>query len=149
MAARVVVGMPRNLSPKAVDALNTGLLAHLVTINEDGSPYVRCVWTHAEAGELTIGTMSLDKRYVRNLQRDPRVTLSYASGERDDHNLEAYLVVEGRAEVIPGVGGRELLNRLAKFYIEPDYEFLPESAGEGNLVRIAIDKVSGAGEWAK
>ncbi|WP_405493060.1 pyridoxamine 5'-phosphate oxidase family protein [Nocardia sp. NBC_00511] len=139
--------MPTSLPTKAVDAINSGLLAHLVTIDEDGAPYVRCVWTHAEADSLTIGSMSLDKRYIRNLQRDPRVSISYQSGVIDDHGLAEYLVAEGRAEVSES-GGRVLLNRLGKAYIGPDADFLSDpAAGEGNVIRVRLTKVSGVGGW--
>ncbi|MFJ9371426.1 pyridoxamine 5'-phosphate oxidase family protein [Nocardia sp. NPDC101769] len=140
--------MPTTLPAKAVDAINGGLLAHLVTINADGSPYVRCVWTHAEAGSLSIGSMSLDKRYIRNLQRDPRVSISYQSGAINPHGLAEYLVAEGRAEVIEGRDGRALLNHLGKAYIGPDADFLADpTLGEGNLIRVHLTKVTGVGAW--
>ncbi|MFE7801464.1 pyridoxamine 5'-phosphate oxidase family protein [Nocardia sp. NPDC057440] len=139
--------MPTTLPAKAVGAINGGLLAHLVTTNADGSPHVRCVWTRAEADVLTIGSMGLDKRYVRNLQRDPRVAVSYESGRIDDYGLAEYMVVEGNA-VVAGPGGRELLNRLAKSYIGPDSDFLSDpAAGDGDLIRVTITKVSGIGDW--
>ncbi|MCU1647733.1 MAG: putative F420-dependent enzyme [Nocardia sp.] len=140
--------MSTTLPAKAVDAINGGLLAHLVTVNADGSPYVRCVWTHAEADSLTIGSMSLDKRYIRNLQRDPRVAISYESDVIDAHGLAEYLVAEGSAEVVEGGGGRALLNRLGKAYIGPDADFLSDPAlGEGNLIRVRLTKVTGIGAW--
>ncbi|WP_225728079.1 MULTISPECIES: pyridoxamine 5'-phosphate oxidase family protein [unclassified Nocardia] len=139
--------MPTTLSDKAVAAINGGLLAHLVTVNPDGSPLVRCVWTFAEPDALTIGSMGLDKRYVRNLQRDQRVSVSYESGRNDAHGLAEYLVVEGTAEVV-GPGGRELLTRLAKAYIGPDsHSFEDPSLGPGDLIRIAINRVGGHGDW--
>jgi PPOX class probable F420-dependent enzyme len=139
--------MRTTLSAAAVEGINGGLLAHLVTIDEDGAPYVRCVWTKAEADTLTIGTIGLDKRYVRNLQRDPRVSVSYESGRIDDHGLAEYLVAEGRAEIVEG-GARTLLRELAKAYIGPDTDFLSDpSVGEGHLVRIRLTKVSGSGAW--
>lgn len=139
--------MRTTLSAKAIDAIGGGLLAHLVTIDADGAPYVRCVWTAAEADTLTIGSMSLDKRYIRNLQRDPRVSVSYQSGRIDDHGLAEYLVADGRAEVSEG-GGRTLLRELAKAYVGPDANFLADPAmGEGHLVRIRLTKVSGSGAW--
>ncbi|MFB7716747.1 pyridoxamine 5'-phosphate oxidase family protein [Nocardia sp. NPDC056100] len=140
--------MPTTLPAKAAAAINGGLLAHLVTINEDGSPYVRCVWTHAEADALSIGSMSLDKRYVRNLQRDSRVSISYQSGVIDAHGLAEYLVAEGHAEVVEGGDGRALLNRLGKAYIGPDADFLADPAvGPGHLIRVRLTKVTGVGAW--
>ncbi|MFI1912286.1 pyridoxamine 5'-phosphate oxidase family protein [Nocardia sp. NPDC020380] len=133
---------------KAVDAINGGLLAHLVTIDPDGSPYVRCVWTYAEVDSLMIGSMSLDKRYIRNLQRDPRVSISYESGVIDDHGLAEYLVAEGHAEVLGDGGGRVLLNRLGAAYIGPDADFLADPAvGEGHRIRVRLTKVTGVGAW--
>lgn len=139
--------MRTTLSAKAVEDINGGLLAHLVTVDADGAPYVRCVWTHAEPGILTIASMSLDKRYIRNLQRDPRVSISFQSGRLEDHGLAEYLVAQGRAEVVDG-GGRALLQQLAKAYIGPDSDFASDPAlGPGHLVQVRLTKVSGVGTW--
>jgi|GEM_PF-5741058 len=139
--------MRTTLSAKAVEDINGGLLAHLVTIDADGAPYVRCVWTEAAADTLTIATIAVDKRYVRNLQRDPRVSISYESGRIDDHGLAEYLVAEGRAEVIEG-GAKALLQHLAKAHIGPDSDFVSDPAiPDGYLVRVRLTKVSGSGAW--
>ena len=41
------------LNAEARSALTAGRLAHLVTINVDGSPQVRVVWVGVEADEIT------------------------------------------------------------------------------------------------
>jgi predicted pyridoxine 5'-phosphate oxidase superfamily flavin-nucleotide-binding protein len=53
----------RELLPKAP-------LAHLTTLNSDGSPQVTVVWVGIENEEFVIGHMATHKK-VRNVRRDP------------------------------------------------------------------------------
>jgi PPOX class probable F420-dependent enzyme len=76
------------------EALTAGHLAHLVTINPDGSPHVTIVWIGLEGDEIVSGHLPLHRK-LRNVQRDPRVSLSIEVGGHNE-GLANYLVVEGR-----------------------------------------------------
>lgn len=68
----------------ARDFLATGPLAHIVTINPDGSPHVSLAWAGVDGDGLIWSSFS-DQHKFDNLRRDPRVTLSFQaheSGER-------------------------------------------------------------------
>jgi hypothetical protein len=56
-------------------------------------------------------------------------------------------VITGHGEVVQG-GGRDLLTRLGRVYVAPDFEFAP-TEGEGYVLRTTIEKVSGVGPWAQ
>ncbi len=50
-------------------------LAHLTTLNSDGSPQVTVIWVGIENEEFVIAHLALHKK-VKNIRRDPRVALS-------------------------------------------------------------------------
>lgn len=137
-----------DMPASAIEVVESGRLAHLVTINPDGSPQVTIVWTgwDATAAQIVVGKLSVDQK-VRNLRRDPRVALSI---EADGSHLGMgnYLVVEGTAEVVPG-GAPALLQDLAHRYVGPDARFPPmDDPPEGFTIRITPTKVRGMGPWS-
>ena len=59
-------------------ALTTGHLAHLVTLNADGSPQVSVVWVGLDGDEIVCAHLSPRKK-LQNIQQDARVALSMAT----------------------------------------------------------------------
>jgi PPOX class probable F420-dependent enzyme len=119
--------------------IESGRLAHFVTINRDGSPHVTIVWVGIDDDDIVIGKLAHDRK-LANIARDPRVSLSIEA-EGDQFGMQNYLVVEGTARVQQG-GGPELLHDLAQRYIGPGTVFppmpdpppgfvIPDHAGEG------------------
>jgi PPOX class probable F420-dependent enzyme len=132
--------------PSSARALiETGPLAHLVTLNADGSPHVTIVWVGLDGDELVVGKLMTDQK-VANLRRDPRVSLSFEA-EGEDHGMRHYLVVDGTARVEEG-GAPELLQRLAETYVGPGVRFPPmDDPPAGFTIRITPEKVRGSGPW--
>jgi hypothetical protein len=62
------------LTPEARSVLESGALVHLVTLNQDGSPQMSCVWVGVEGDEVVSGHM-IHRLKLRNVERDPRVVL--------------------------------------------------------------------------
>jgi PPOX class probable F420-dependent enzyme len=63
--------------------VESGRLAHVVTLNPDGSPQVSCVWIAMDGDELVM-MHTADHVTVRNLRRDPRVVVLIESEERSE-----------------------------------------------------------------
>ena len=134
------------LSPAARAVIEGPNLAHLVTLNPDGSPHVSCVWVGLDGDEVVFGSLGAWRK-LRNLERDPRVSLSIESDAVNDVGMREYLVLSGTARVEAG-GAPELLQALARVYIDPDVKFPPMDAPPpGTVVRITIDQISGVGPW--
>jgi PPOX class probable F420-dependent enzyme len=126
--------------------LESDALAHLVTINPDGTPQVSCVWVGLEDDEVAFASLG-PRRKLDNIRRDPRVTLSLEGSTVSALGLKEYLVVYGRARIQEG-GGPELLQRLAHVYLGPDVKFPPmDDPPPGVVVRIAVDRLGGHGPW--
>ena len=64
------------LPESAKELVESGALAHLVTLSEDGSPQVTCIWVGLDGEELVSGHLAGDPRKLQNVRRDPRVVLS-------------------------------------------------------------------------
>ena len=122
-------------------------VAHMSTIDGDGKPHMTCAWVGLEDGEIVIGTL-FDQRKLKNIRRDPRVTLSIQSEQKNPMGMHEYLVVYGRGRVTEG-GAPELLQRLAKTYVGPDVTFPPmPDPPPGFVTRIEVEKLTGLGPWA-
>jgi PPOX class probable F420-dependent enzyme len=135
--------------PESVRALiASGPLAHLTTLNPDGSPQVTVVWVGIEDDELVCAHMG-EWQKVKNVRRDPRVALSLLGPETNAMGLREYLVVYGKARATKG-GAAALLQRLARIYIGPDAEFPPASVRNrpGVIMHIRPERYAGVGPWA-
>src|SRR5271157_2924662 len=125
-------------------ALTSGHLAHLVTLNDDGSPQISVVWIELDGDEIVCAHLGSWKK-VKNIQKDARVALSMETGGKT-RNLDNYLVITGRARVTEG-GAPELLHRLAQVYIGPGTKFPADNALAGYITHIQIEHIHGTGPW--
>src|SRR5579875_1623159 len=98
--------------------IEAGPLAHLSTINPDGSPQVSVIWVGLDGDDLVSGHMS---RYLKlkNIERDPRVVLSLDAPRVPGAFMNEYAVLRARASIEYGDAAWDLLNRLAKVYVSP------------------------------
>ncbi|MDQ1712975.1 MAG: hypothetical protein QOE45_2425 [Frankiaceae bacterium] len=134
--------------PDQVQAvIDASPLGHLVTLNPDGSPQVSVVWVGVEDGELVVASIG-PRQKLRNVERDPRVAVSFEAQGDNGIGMRNYLVVHGRGRVTEG-GAPELLQRLAYGYVGPGVTFPPmPDPPPGYVLRIAPDRYGGAGPWA-
>ena len=136
------------LRAEARAVLESDALAHLVTLNPDGSPQVTCVWVGLEGDEIVAGHLRPQQK-LRNIERDPRVALSLETSRTNALGLREYLVVHGRARIQEG-GAPELLQRLARVYLGPDVVFPPmPDPPDGDVTRGAVERVGGIGPWTE
>lgn len=127
--------------------LDSDALAHVATIDEDGKPHVTLAWVGLEGDEIVFATLG-DQRKLRNVRRDPRVTISIETARANEMGLREYLVVYGSGRVTEG-GAPELLQELAYTYLGPGVKFPPmPDPPPGYVTRVAIDRVAGIGPWA-
>ena len=136
------------LPESALALIESGRLAHLVTLNRDGSPQVSCVWVGIDGDEIVSAHLFETQQKLRNVRRDPRVSLSIEGTEIQPPGLLQYLVVHGRATLNEG-GAPELLQELAYRYLGPGVTFpsMPDPP-PGIVLRITVERVGGVGPWA-
>ena len=127
--------------------LESPALAHLVTLNPDGSPQVTVVWAGMDGDEIVAAHLA-EHRKIRNIRNDSRVALSVETGTRNAMGLTEYLVVYGTARITDG-GAANLLQELAHTYLGPGVRFPPmDNPPAGYITHITVDRVSGVGPWA-
>lgn len=133
-------------SAKAV--LASAAVAHVITLNRDGSPHVTIGWVGLDDDEIVMGTL-FDQRKLKNLRRDDRIALSVQTERTNAIGLLEYLVVYGTATVTEG-GAPELLQDLARTYLGPDVKFPPmPDPPAGYTTRVRVDRVAGVGSWSE
>jgi PPOX class probable F420-dependent enzyme len=134
------------LPDSAREVLESDGLAHLVTLNPDGSPQVTCVWIGLEGDEIVCAHLGRFQK-VKNIERDPRVTLSVEAPGENAIGMKHYLVVHGKARITEG-GAPELLQKLAETYVGPGVKFPPmPDPPPGVVTRITPERVGGMGPW--
>jgi PPOX class probable F420-dependent enzyme len=133
--------------PDSVRALvESGPLAHLATVNRDGSPQVTGIWIGIDGADLVSGHMT-ESLKVRNVRRDPRVVLSFDAPRTPGVFLAEHVVLRAHAAVEEG-GAWPLLDALAKVYVGPDFTFPAPQSDGGYILRYSIEHVGGVGPWA-
>jgi PPOX class probable F420-dependent enzyme len=136
-----------SLEAAARELLESDAIAHLVTVNADGSPQVSCIWVGLDGDEIVSGHLRMQQK-LRNVRRDPRVALSVLGTVVQPPGLKQYLVVHGRARIEEG-GAPELLQRLAHVYLGPKVRFPPmDDPPPGFVLRTTVERVGGVGPWA-
>ncbi|MDF2749886.1 MAG: putative F420-dependent enzyme [Gaiellaceae bacterium] len=135
------------LPAEARALVESDALAHLVTLNADGSPQVSIVWVGLDGDEIVSAHLRPQQK-LRNIRRDPRVVLSLEGTETTSIGLREYLVVHGRARIEAG-GAAEWLQHLARTYIGPDAVFPPlADPPPGWRTVITVERLGGVGPWA-
>jgi PPOX class probable F420-dependent enzyme len=137
-----------NIPQSVREVIGRGPLAHLTTLNRDGSPQITVVWVGLEGEEFVLAHLALHQK-IKNIRRDPRVALSFLSDKTNENGLREYVVVYGDARVTEG-GAVFLLQRLAPLYLGVGAEYPPPSMRKiaGYITRIAPTRFSGIGPWA-
>ena len=121
-------------------------LANVTTIDPDGRPQTTLAWVGLEDDDVVFATLP-DQRKLRNLRRDPRVTISIQTDRVNPFGLHEYLVLYGNARVTEG-GGPEVLQRLAHTYLGPDVIFPPmPDPPPGYVTRVTVERIAGLGPW--
>jgi PPOX class probable F420-dependent enzyme len=126
--------------------IESDALAHVTTIDPDGRPQTTLAWVGLEGDEIVFATLP-DQRKLRNLRRDPRITISIQTERVTPYGLHEYLVIYGTARVTDG-GGPEVLKRLAHTYLGPDVTFPPmPNPPPGFVTRVTVERLGGVGPW--
>ena len=129
------------------DFLATGPLAHVVTLDPDGTPRVTLSWAGCDGDELVMATFfDVEQQKLRNVERDPRVVVSFQANEHIGDGLHPYVVVQGRAWITEG-GALEVMDRLAEHYLGPGQRFPMRDVPDGVVWHVTVERIYGQGPW--
>jgi PPOX class probable F420-dependent enzyme len=116
------------LPDKAREILDSHVIAHLATVNVDGSPQLTPIWVE-RAGDAVRFSTAEGRVKLRNLRRDPRLAISFV----DPDAADTAFTLKGRAVAIEQRGW-DLIDRLAGAYRGIDG--FPRIEG---MVRVDVD----------
>jgi PPOX class probable F420-dependent enzyme len=104
------------LTAKVRKALEDPNYWHLGTVNPDGSPQVTVVWLDTRGDNILVNS-ALGRKKPRNLEREPRVGLSWSDPADHQHSI----AIQGRVvESYTGDQAEADIDALAKKYMGAD-----------------------------
>jgi PPOX class probable F420-dependent enzyme len=129
---------------------DTDRYATFVTVNPDGSPHVTLMWLSRDGDDLLFGTESRRVK-IRNLRRNPNVTVLIEDDRNTPAGLRQHLIVRGTVTLDgPGIPDRfaAFMDRQSRRYLGTDYPFANRTSPTALIGRIQVEGVSGVGPWA-
>ena len=121
------------LDPKVSALLSRPNFAHLATLMPDGSPNTTPVWIGVRDDRLLIGTGESSLK-VRNLRRDPRLSLSVV----DFHDPYEEVQIRGHVVEFRDDSQFEIMDEISRKYTGKEFPFR-NPTGRVALV-IEVDK---------
>ena len=104
--------MSEQIPAKFIDLFSKKAFANLATLMADGTPQVTPVWCDFDGQHVLINT-AVGRMKDRNLQRDPRTSMSIL----DPDNPYRYLEVRGTVVERTLSGADEHIDKMAKKYM--------------------------------
>jgi PPOX class probable F420-dependent enzyme len=128
--------MSTPIAGRAEQLLEAKNFCNVCTLQPDGSVHAAPVWVDVKDGLAELNT-ARGRVWPRNLERDPRVTLTVLNLE----NPYEYVSIRGRVSEWSTEGADEHIDALAKKYLDQDsYPF--RQPGETRvIVRVAAEDV--------
>ncbi len=127
--------MSNKLDSKGEELLKAKNFANVSTLNVDGTIHAAPVWVDVQDGKVVVNSAE-GRIWPRNLERDPRVTVTVQNME----NPYEYLEVRGRVAERTHEGADEHIDQLAKKYLGQD-EYPYRQPGEQRvIIRIEPDR---------
>ena len=112
-------------------------MAHVATLNADGSPQVSPVWIALDGDLITFNTAE-GRLKPKNLRRDGRVAISIA----DEENPYENVIVQGKVVELTNDGADDDIDALAKRYLDADSYPFRQPGEERVIVKIEPQKVN-------
>ena len=115
--------------------LDEAHVAHLVTLRSNGKPHVAPVW-YVWDGSRAVVMAGQEAIKVKNIRRNPAVSLSIAAAQRPYH----YVIIEGLATVTRDDLDRQV-RRICVRYDGPERgeDFARELLAEERMVLLGIE----------
>jgi PPOX class probable F420-dependent enzyme len=136
----------RSIPAPAEALLGSDALAHLVTLNPDGTPQVSVVWCGVRNDQVLFCTEA-DTVKVRNIRRHPQVVLSVEDELRNASGAQQHLVIWGRARVV-GPADATLCDDLCRVYMgRADHPLNLSRSTTAVTLSVEVDRVGGNGPW--
>jgi PPOX class probable F420-dependent enzyme len=105
------------LHDRVIELAQAKVFATVTTLLPDGTPMTKPLWIDTDGEHLLLNT-EIHRRGFRNIQRDPRVTVTLV----DPDNPYSYAEVRGQVvDTVTGPEARAGIDALAQKYMGRDY----------------------------
>jgi PPOX class probable F420-dependent enzyme len=128
--------MSATIEGRSEELLRGKNFCHVATLRPDGSVHGVPVWVDVEDGRVVLNTAK-GRAWPRNLERDPRVTLTVQNME----NPYEYLAIRGSAEAPTTEGADANIDALAKKYMGVDEYPMRQPGEQRIIIRVEPDYV--------
>jgi len=128
--------MKQQIDGRAEELMKAKNFCNVSTLNKDGSVHAAPVWIDVQGGQPVLNTAE-GRLWPRNLERDPRVTLTVQNLE----NPYEYLEVRGRVGERTHDGADEHIDEMAKKYMAVDEYPLRQPGEQRVILRIDPERV--------
>jgi PPOX class probable F420-dependent enzyme len=132
--------MSVKIEGRAEELLKAKNFCHVATLRADGSVHGVPVWVDVQDGRPVLNTAE-GRAWPRNLERDPRVTLTVVNGE----NPYEYVEVRGRVAERTHDGADAHIDAMAKKYMGVDEYPLRQPGEQRVIIRVEPDHVHAFG----
>jgi PPOX class probable F420-dependent enzyme len=132
--------MSVKIEGRAEELLKAKNFCHVATLRADGSVHGVPVWVDVQDGQPVLNTAE-GRAWPRNLERDPRVTLTVVNGE----NPYEYVEVRGRVAERTHEGADAHIDTMAKKYMGVDEYPLRQPGEQRVIIRVEPDHVHAFG----
>ena len=132
--------MSATIDGRAEELLKAKNFCNVASLRADGTVHGVPVWVDLQDGRPVVNSAE-GRSWVRNLERDPRVTLTVQNFE----NPYEYLEVRGRVAEQTRDGADEHIDSLAKKYMDKDAYPFRQPGEQRVIIRVEPEyvKVSG------
>ncbi len=132
--------MPATISPGFRKLLREPAYCQLATLMPDGSPQVTQVWVDTDGEHILINTAE-GRQKERNVRRDPRVAVNVV----DPANAWRIATVRGRVVDVTTAGADQLIDQLAKKYLNEDTYPFRQPEEVRIILKILPEKINEIG----
>jgi PPOX class probable F420-dependent enzyme len=128
--------MSATIDGRSAELLRAKNFCNVSTLNPDGSVHAAPVWVDVQDGRPVVNTAE-GRAWPRNLERDPRVTLTVQNME----NPYEYVSIRGRVAERTQEGADEHIDSLAKKYLGQDTYPFRQPGEQRVIIRFDPDHV--------
>jgi PPOX class probable F420-dependent enzyme len=132
--------MSDKIDGRAEALLNAKNFCHVATLRADGSVHGVPVWVDVQDGRPVLNSAE-GRAWVRNVERDPRVTLTVVNGE----NPYEYVEVRGRVAERTHEGADAHIDAMAKKYMGVDEYPMRQPGEQRVIIRVEPEHVHAFG----
>ncbi len=132
--------MSVTIEGRAEELMKAKNFCHVATLRSDGAVQCVPVWVDVQDGRPVLNTAE-GRAWPRNLERDPRVTLTVQNLE----NPYEYVEVRGRVAERTHEGADEHIDAMAKKYMGVDEYPLRQPGEQRLIIRVEPEHVHAFG----